>query len=245
MESEKLKGMNLIMIKFMEDSFDSYCGLESANCDYIKSQTCGGCIATKGQSFHGVCEIAECANQRNKRFCGECENFPCEILERYSHDKEHGDDGKRIERCKTIKSDMVNKARENTNPNGYCGHHCDFCFLKQWCGGCRSEYNCCSYATLYEDGVCPNVSCAKEKGLNSCGFCEDLLTCDKGFYGNEVVHATKAKALFIKNHNEDCYVNTLKRAMDSDENFAKIFDESKSVESAYKMLESYLDNNKK
>ena len=135
---------------------------------------------------------------------------------------------------------MVSKARENIDLFGYCGHHCDFCFLKEWCGGCQSEYNCCSYATLFEDGVCPNLSCAKDKKLDSCGYCLDLVTCKKGIYSNDVVFSIKAKALFIKNHGEDCYLSTLRRAMDSAENFAQVFDESESIETAYKMLEGFL-----
>lgn len=232
-----------IMKGYMEASFDSYCGLECAICEHKISQTCGGCIATKGKPFHGSCEIAECAQKRNRRFCGECEEFPCEILERYSYDKEHGDNGKRIERCKTLKANMVSKARENIDPVGFCGHHCDFCFLEQWCGGCRSEYNCCSFATLFEDGICPNVSCATEKGISGCYDCPDLQECEKGFFETESGCSTKAKALFIKNNGKDCYANTLRKAMETGESFEKAFNEAKSVESAYKMLKTYMYDN--
>ena len=230
------------MIHFMEDLIDSYCGMDSSKCGYVKAQLCDGCTAKKGNPAIENCEIVACATTRNKRFCGECEDFPCEKLERYAYDKEHGDNGKRIECCKEIKANMVRTARENISLFGYCGHHCDFCFLKQWCGGCRSEYNCCSMAIWSEDGVCANVACAKEKGLENCGFCDELLKCKKGFYTTDAAYATKAKALFIKEYGEECYLDTLKRAIDSDENFASSFDVSKSVDDAYKILESFKIN---
>lgn len=228
------------MSTFMEDSFDSYCGLECAVCDFKNTHNCGGCVATKGHPFHGSCEIAECAKHKNKRFCGECENFPCEIIVRYSNDEEHGDNGARIERCKAIKSALVSEARKNINPVGYCGHHCDYCFLGQWCGGCRSEYNCCSFATLFNGGDCPNVSCANERGLTGCYLCDDLLSCKKGYYEKEDEYIAKATALFIKKHGEACYTKTLKNAIDSGVDYPKSFDNTGSVENAYKMLEDYL-----
>ena len=65
------------------------------------------------------------------------------------------------------------------------------------------------------------------------------MQCEKGFYSTEAASATKAKALFIEEHGEECYLDTLKRAMDSDENFASSFDRSKSMDDAYKMLECF------
>lgn len=85
-------------------NIDTYCGLSCEGCDYKISHNCKGCIATQGNPFHGSCELAQCAKKKNKRFCGECEDFPCEIIMRYSYDKEQGDNGARIERCKEIKS---------------------------------------------------------------------------------------------------------------------------------------------
>ncbi|WP_373887184.1 hypothetical protein [Anaerofustis stercorihominis] len=32
--------------------------------------------------------------------CGECSEFPCEVLNQFAYDKEQGDNGKRIEMCK-------------------------------------------------------------------------------------------------------------------------------------------------
>ncbi|MGN0352579.1 MAG: DUF3795 domain-containing protein [Roseburia sp.] len=219
---------------------ETYCGLNCSECEFKESQNCGGCIATEGKPFYGFCEVAECAVKKGKRFCGECENFSCEILNRYSFDPEHGDNGERIENCKKIKAELVAKAREGINPVSVCGHHCDYCFMGQWCGGCRSDYNCCSYATLFEDKKCPNVKCAERKQLEGCFDCSELENCNHGFYGLENEYVAKATALFIRKYGQECYAKTLKKAIDSGEQYAQSFNELGSVEGAYKLLEKYL-----
>lgn len=89
-------------------------------------------------------------------------------------------------------------AKKRIDPVAICGFSCNHCFLAQYCGGCRSEYNTCSYATEQKDGICPNVACCKEKGLDGCYQCEKILECHKGFYfiGNSGANAAKAQALF-------------------------------------------------
>lgn len=224
----------------MEDIIESYCGLQCNNCDAKKSHRCGGCVASNGILYQEKCEIAECAKSRGKRFCGECEQFPCEIIERISHDPEYGDNGTRIERCRAMKAEFVREARAGINPIGYCGHHCDFCFLGQWCGGCRSNYNCCSYATLFDNNSCPNVSCAMEKNLKGCYECDHLNDCEKGYYERSSEYVAKATALFIKKYGEDRYTSTLRRAIGSGEDYPKTFDASGSVANALTILEKYL-----
>ncbi|MCL2834167.1 MAG: DUF3795 domain-containing protein [Treponema sp.] len=223
-----------------EDMFDTYCGLKCSDCEFKEKFSCNGCIASGGKPFHGKCEVADCAISKNKRFCGECENFPCEILKRYSFDKEHGDNGARIEHCKNLKAEMVKKARRGISPIGICGHHCDYCFLGQRCGGCRSDYNCCSYATLFEDKICPNVKCAKEKKLSGCYECSDIEDCMIGYYGQKNEYIAKATALFIKKHGGESYSKTLKRAIDAGKNYPKTFDAAGSVKGALELLEKYI-----
>lgn len=137
-------------------------------------------------------------------------------------------------------NELVAKAREGLNPISVCGHHCDYCFLKLGCGGCRSDYNRCSFATLFEDKQCPNVKCAKQMHLNGCYECEELEVCNKGYYGRENEYIAKATALFISKYGEDCYTETLKRAIDDGADYPKTFDETGSVESALKLLEKFM-----
>ncbi|MDD2649007.1 MAG: DUF3795 domain-containing protein [Eubacteriales bacterium] len=81
---------------------DTYCGLSCKDCTFREQCGCKGCIATGGKPFHGKCDVAECAVKKQVTFCGSCESFPCEILKSYSFDKEHGDNGARIENCRHL-----------------------------------------------------------------------------------------------------------------------------------------------
>ncbi|WP_167957474.1 DUF3795 domain-containing protein [Anaerosporobacter faecicola] len=201
---------------------ETYCGLSKGECK---------------QDCDSSCKVAECARKNGKRFCGECPDFPCEILEEVSQNSE--DNGRRIENCKVIKATLVREAREGIDPVSVCGHHCDYCFMGQWCGGCRSSYNCCSFATISPDGVCPNVSCANEKGYDGCYDCDQIDDCVKGYYSISNEFVAKATAKFIHQYGKEAYTRTLKRAIDSGENYQKSFDSTGSVDGALRLLEKY------
>lgn len=190
---------------------DTYCGLCCASCEFRESMGCGGCVATGGHPFHGECQLAQCAIEKNRGFCGECPDFPCPLLESYSQDPEHGDhpQGARIEACAKTKAALVAAARAGTEPQGVCGHHCDHCPFSQWCGGCRSVYPRCSFATLFEDGRCPHVACAGEKGLKGCYDCPELPGCQKGYFGAEDGYTAKGAAQFIAKHGKAAYAQVL------------------------------------
>ena len=116
---------------------------------------------------------------------------------------------------------------------------CDFCFMGQWCGSCRSDYNCCSFAVLFEDKKCPNVSCADEKGLDGCYDCLELENCTVGYYGNENEYAAKATAIYIKKYGKEKYTEILKKAIEGGMEYAKDLDECGSVEKAVELLEKW------
>ncbi len=105
-----------------------------------------------------------------------------------------------IEAMCRIKNKLCRMARKGVDPAAYCGLSCDHCFLKDWCGGCRTAYNTCSYATCSPGGVCPNAVCCKGEGLDGCWECAFLPGCRKGFYETPDVNAVKAMALFIRKH---------------------------------------------
>ena len=90
-----------------KEEITAYCGLECEGCEFVESHGCNGCIATRGRPFHisegqGPCAVAKCAMEHEVIFCGECGEFPCQLLESFSYDQEHGDDGARIQRCRDI-----------------------------------------------------------------------------------------------------------------------------------------------
>lgn len=107
-----------------------------------------------------------------------------------------------VEAMCRIKNQLCKKARKGVDPIAYCGFSCNHCFLSQWCGSCRTEYNACSFATCSPDGICPNTKCCKEKGFDGCWECSEIESCTKGFYTPECdgANAAKAQALYIRKH---------------------------------------------
>ena len=106
------------------------------------------------------------------------------------------------------KSEIVNEAKKGRDKVAYCGFSCDHCFLGEWCGGCRSVFNCCSYGTLHDKGRCPNAACCQEKGIEGCYECSELAGCTKGFYrpDNDGAYACKAQALFIRKYGKEKFL---------------------------------------
>ena len=84
-----------------------------------------------------------------------------------------------IEAMRRIKNKLCRNARKGVDPAAYCGLSCNHCFLGEWCGSCRTEYNVCSFATLYEDKKCPNAVCCREKNIDGCYECSELEGCTK------------------------------------------------------------------
>lgn len=113
----------------------------------------------------------------------------------------------RVEKGNAYKAAIVAAARKGIDPIAYCGFFCNHCFLSQWCGGCRSCFNCCSFGTLFDKGRCPNIACAQQKGLEGCYACPELEGCRTGFYadGNDGANACKAQAMFLKRRGREAF----------------------------------------
>lgn len=78
----------------MEDvlKVQSRCGLLCSACSFREPCSCGGCIETNGNPFHGECPVAACCQDKGFTHCGECPDMPCEKLYAYSClDEENGD----------------------------------------------------------------------------------------------------------------------------------------------------------
>jgi hypothetical protein len=107
-----------------------------------------------------------------------------------------------IEAMRRIKNRLCKIARKGVDPVAICGLSCDHCFLGEWCGGCRTEYNTCSFAIYSEGRICPNVKCCNEKNIDACYECGEIETCEKGFYvpTNDGANAAKAQSLYIRKY---------------------------------------------
>ena len=152
------------------------------------------------------------------------------------------DKERRYENGNKWKAGIVKNARENVDMTAYCGFSCNHCFLGEWCGGCRSVFNCCSYGTLFEKGKCPNIDCCQEKGIDGCYDCGELNVCTKGFYqpGNDGAGACKAQALFIRKYGKEKFFHV-------HDKLHEMYDFKKTqevlgtdVEAGLKILEKYL-----
>lgn len=78
---------------------ESRCGIVCSECKYKEQMNCKGCVHID-KPFWGDCQIKSCCEGKGLLNCGKCNEFPCEVLKKFSYDKEQGDDGKRIEQCK-------------------------------------------------------------------------------------------------------------------------------------------------
>ena len=114
-----------------------------------------------------------------------------------------------IEAMCRIKDKLCQMARKGADPIARCGLSCNHCFLKDWCGGCRTAYNTCADACRYPDRTCPNTSCCMEKGIDGCYECDELKECRKGFYEYDDVNAVKAMALFIRKYGKKKMLRTM------------------------------------
>lgn len=138
------------------------------------------------------------------------------------------------------KEELIRSIKDSTPQIGVCSMHCEFCFLSQWCGGCRSSCNVCSYATLSRDNVCPNVRCAREKGLASCAQCPELMECQVGFYQQPNAATHKGTALFVRRHGEAAYTQALSKGIRAGLRYAQDLDELMDAEKVCNLLEQYL-----
>jgi hypothetical protein len=116
-----------------------------------------------------------------------------------------------------------------------CGFNCNACFLSEWCGGCRSTCNMCSFATISENNACENAACSKEKNLEGCYDCTELDDCKKGFFSVEGEGiGCKGAAMFIRKHGGEISLRkaeVLKSAK---------FEQKKTPEEALEQMEKLL-----
>lgn len=60
--------------------FQSRCGVCCEECDRKAQVNCRGCTQMKAPFWGGVCGVKSCCEGRSLNHCGECGEFPCDIL---------------------------------------------------------------------------------------------------------------------------------------------------------------------
>jgi hypothetical protein len=78
---------------------ESRCGIICSECKYKEQVNCKGCVHINKPFWGENCPVKSCCENKNLLHCGECSNFPCDLLKQFAYDKNQGDDGKRIEQC--------------------------------------------------------------------------------------------------------------------------------------------------
>lgn len=79
---------------------ESRCGIKCSECGYKDSMGCNGCIKIDKPFWGDVCPVKSCCESKELKNCGECDIFPCDLLNSFAYDKNQGDDGKRIIQCR-------------------------------------------------------------------------------------------------------------------------------------------------
>lgn len=80
---------------------ESRCGLLCAQCAYREQMNCPGCVHMSKPFWGDSCPVKSCCEGKGKMHCGECDGFPCDPLHQFAYDPKQGDDGKRIEQCRS------------------------------------------------------------------------------------------------------------------------------------------------
>lgn len=83
-----------------ETMIESRCGILCSECTYREQVNCEGCIHIQKLFWGDSCPVKSCCETKTKEHCGNCENFPCDLLNQFAYDEKQGDGGKRIEQCK-------------------------------------------------------------------------------------------------------------------------------------------------
>lgn len=79
--------------------FESRCGICCNRCERREEANCKGCTNMEKPFWGGDCGVKTCCESKHLNHCGECGDFPCEMLAGMG--KEQGFDPQpRLEQCR-------------------------------------------------------------------------------------------------------------------------------------------------
>lgn len=79
---------------------ESRCGLLCSQCSYREQVDCPSCVHMSKPFWGDICPVKSCCEAKSKEHCGQCNDFPCDLLHQFAYETEQSDNGKRIEQCK-------------------------------------------------------------------------------------------------------------------------------------------------
>lgn len=80
---------------------ESNCGLLCQECSYREPMGCAGCVQINKPFWAENCPIKSCCADKQHEHCGQCANFPCDLLNQFAYDEKQGDNGERIKQCQS------------------------------------------------------------------------------------------------------------------------------------------------
>lgn len=86
-----------------ETQIESRCGILCSECAYREQMNCQGCTQIQKPFWGDSCPLKSCCEEKSQEHCGNCVNFPCDLLNQFAYDEKQGDGGKRIEQCRSWK----------------------------------------------------------------------------------------------------------------------------------------------
>ena len=94
-----------IYVGLAEDNtavIESRCGLLCSECDYREQMNCAGCVHIQKPFWGESCPVKKSCETKKLEHCGQCDNFPCDLLNQFAYDEKQGDNGKRIDRKSVV-----------------------------------------------------------------------------------------------------------------------------------------------
>ena len=82
---------------------ESRCGILCGQFQYREQMGCPGCVNIDKPFWADACPVKACTEGKTHAHCGQCQNFPCQLLNQFAYDETQGDGGKRIEQCRLWK----------------------------------------------------------------------------------------------------------------------------------------------
>ena len=87
-------------LKEEKSAVESRCGLLCSACGYREQMNCAGCVHIEKPFWGDSCPVKACCEAKQHEHCGQCKEFPCDLLNGFAYDEKQGDNGERIEQCK-------------------------------------------------------------------------------------------------------------------------------------------------
>ena len=86
---------------------ESRCGILCGECGYREQMGCSGCTQIQKPFWGDSCPLKACSEGKGHAHCGQCAEFPCELLKQFAYDEKQGDGGKRIDQCRRWEESVV------------------------------------------------------------------------------------------------------------------------------------------